>query len=206
MGKVMCDFLAHCTLLHIKHACCCRYIGGGAFGEVYLCKWHGTDVAIKCLSPSLLASNSSSSSSKSAAGAAAELLQEAATMAAMRHPHVMSAIGVVLPPSGIISLTGVVIDDAGDAAGAESAGPGGIRPGDYVQGPAVVCEYLSAGSLQGCINSGAEWLKSGMAKVKVMLDTARVSSDESACCLQSSVNVCTAVASLCTLYSTCSAS
>jgi hypothetical protein len=87
----------------------------------------------------------------------------------------MSAIGVVLPPSGVISLSGVVTDDGDYCMGAESAGPGGIRPGDYVQGPAVVCEYLSAGSLQSCINSGAEWLKSGMAKVKVMLDTARVS-------------------------------
>ncbi|WIA09456.1 hypothetical protein OEZ85_008857 [Tetradesmus obliquus] len=153
-----------------------RYVGGGAFGEVYLCKWHGTDVAVKCLSPSLLASSSSSSSSsRRAAAPAAELLQEAATMASMRHPHVMSAIGVVLPPSDIVSLTGVVIGGRDDAAAADSAaaGPGGIRPGDAVQGPAVVCEYLSAGSLQSCISSGAEWLKSGMAKVKVLLDTAR---------------------------------
>jgi hypothetical protein len=96
----------------------------------------------------------------------------------MHHPHVMSAIGVVLPPSDLVSLTGVVIPDAdyyaGDADSASGSG-GVIRPGDYVQGPAVVCEYLSAGSLQSCISSGAEWLKSDMAKVKVMLDTARVS-------------------------------
>jgi hypothetical protein len=90
----------------------------------------------------------------------------------------MSAIGVVLPLSGLVSLTGVVTPDADYYAGAadSAAGPGGIRPGDSVQGPAVVCEYLSAGSLQSCISSGADWLKSGMAKVKVMLDTARVSS------------------------------
>ncbi|KAF6257503.1 kinase-like domain-containing protein [Scenedesmus sp. NREL 46B-D3] len=148
-----------------------RFIGGGAFGEVYLCKWNGTDVAVKCLSPSLLASSCGSSGSRSssssyAAGPAAELLKEAATMAAMHHPHVMSAIGVVLPPSGAMG-------DADDTGDADSAGPGGIRPGGCVQGPAVVCEYLSAGSLQSCINTGAEWLRSDMAKVKVMLDTAR---------------------------------
>jgi len=31
-----------------------RLLGIGGFGEVYLCRWHSCDVAVKCLNPSLL--------------------------------------------------------------------------------------------------------------------------------------------------------
>lgn len=31
-----------------------RFLGAGGYGEVYLCKWHACDVAVKSLSPALL--------------------------------------------------------------------------------------------------------------------------------------------------------
>jgi serine/threonine protein kinase len=31
-----------------------RLLGIGGYGEVYLCKWHSADVAVKCLNPNLL--------------------------------------------------------------------------------------------------------------------------------------------------------
>lgn len=31
-----------------------RLLGTGGFGEVYLCRWHSCDVAVKCLNPNLL--------------------------------------------------------------------------------------------------------------------------------------------------------
>jgi hypothetical protein len=42
-----------------SHPVCCpkqisRFLGAGGYGEVYLCKWASVDVAVKCLSPSLL--------------------------------------------------------------------------------------------------------------------------------------------------------
>jgi serine/threonine protein kinase len=36
-----------------------------------------------------------------------------------------------------------------------------------------VCEYLAAGSLRAAISHDAQWLKQPLAKVKVLLDTAR---------------------------------
>jgi hypothetical protein len=43
-----------------------------------------------------------------------------------------------------------------------------------VRPPALVCEYLANGSLRSAINAAAEWLAAPQAKVKLMLDTARV--------------------------------
>jgi len=31
-----------------------RFLGSGGFGEVYLCRWHSCEVAVKCLNPSVL--------------------------------------------------------------------------------------------------------------------------------------------------------
>ena len=30
-----------------------KFLGSGGYGEVYLAKWHNSDVAVKCLNPSL---------------------------------------------------------------------------------------------------------------------------------------------------------
>lgn len=164
-----------------------RFIGGGAFGEVYLAKWHSTEVAVKCLAPSLLACNSStggastnnSMSSTASSKAATELMQEAAILARMRHPNIVSVFGVVLPPRDMVGALSFEVDlpQEGSCDGNDLQKQGWMpdRVG-HVSGPAVVCEYLSAGSLQNAIRSGAEWLKGKMAKVKVMLDTAKVSS------------------------------
>jgi serine/threonine protein kinase len=32
-----------------------RFLGSGGYGEVYLCRWHHVEVAVKCLHPSVLA-------------------------------------------------------------------------------------------------------------------------------------------------------
>lgn len=159
--------------------CLPRCIGGGAFGEVYVAKWHGTEVAVKCLAPSLLAPSNASSGSSSTPGhkAAADLMREAAMLAKMHHPNIVSVYGVVLPPRDMVSLSVSTGMDWEEAYGSSSGAFAGAsaRHGGHVSGPALVCEYMAAGSLQSAIHSGADWLKSGMAKTKVMLDTARVS-------------------------------
>ncbi len=56
-------------------------------------------------------------------------------------------------------------------------GPAGAGPrgeGRHPSPPAIVTEYMAAGSLRAALNRKADWLNSSMAKVKVMLDAARV--------------------------------
>ena len=50
---------------------------------------------------------------------------------------------------------------------------GHARGALQVRPPALVCEYLAAGSLRAAISHDAPWLKQPLAKVKVLLDTAR---------------------------------
>lgn len=57
---------------------------------------------------------------------------------------------------------------------AGAAGPGQGSEGRHPPAPAIVTEYMAAGSLRVALSRKADWLSSGMAKVKVMLDAARV--------------------------------
>ena len=61
---------------------------------MYLGKWHSSEVAIKCLNPSLFFSGSDGTASKAAM---ADLLREADLLAYLRHPNVVWVYGVVLP-------------------------------------------------------------------------------------------------------------
>lgn len=139
-------------------------------------------MAVKCVSPSLLMSASNSgrgrcstgsiSSAGSLAGckASTDLLREAATLASMRHPNIVAVYGVVLPPTEAF-----LQEPAGGSSGPDRPGWGPDKKGACISGPAMVCEYMSAGSLQSAIRSGADWLKNRMVKAKIMLDTGRVS-------------------------------
>ena len=69
-------------------------LSGGCAAQVYLGKWHSSEVAIKCLNPSLFFSGSDGTASKAAM---ADLLREADLLASLRHPNVVWVYGVVLP-------------------------------------------------------------------------------------------------------------
>lgn len=48
-------------------------------------------------------------------------------------------------------------------------------PSNQIRPPALVCEYLAAGSLRAAISRKADFLKSDSIRIKLALDTARVS-------------------------------
>jgi serine/threonine protein kinase len=202
-----------------------RYLGGGAFGEVYLCRWHGVEVAVKSLSPSLI---SNDSTGMPCADACADLLKEAAVLASLHHPNIVSVFGVVLPDWQLLNsrsrtsssdmanslqqqqqqgaaagstaeqlaaaadeLTDELLAAAAgtsrpsSAPGAAGSGPesfSGCRAAmasalsqGHPPAPAIVTEFLSLGSLHNAISGRAEWLRGSMARAKLLLDTARVS-------------------------------
>jgi serine/threonine protein kinase len=197
-----------------------RYLGGGAFGEVYLCRWHGVEVAVKSLSPSLISNDSSGAP---CADACADLLKEAAVLASLHHPNIVSVFGVVLPPWQLLNsrsrtsssdlasslqqqqhgstaeqlaaaadeLTDELLaaaagtsrpSSAPSAAGSGTVSFSGCRAAmasalsqGHPPAPAIVTEFLSLGSLHSAISGRAEWLRGSMARAKLLLDTARVS-------------------------------
>ncbi len=145
-----------------------RLLGAGAFGSVYLARWRSTEVAVKCLSPSLLVADGSTSGAQSTA-AVADLMRETGILAGLRHPNVVAVFGAVLPEcatEGEVD-SGPHLSSALFTRGAGAGGPP-IRP------PALVCEYLAHGSLRAAINARADFLAAPQAKLKLLLDTARV--------------------------------
>ncbi|PNG99965.1 hypothetical protein TSOC_014235 [Tetrabaena socialis] len=70
-----------------------RFLGSGGYGEVYLCRWHSCDVAVKCLNPSLLLPEHAGGSTE----VVTELLREAAMLGGLRHPNIVWVYGIVLP-------------------------------------------------------------------------------------------------------------
>jgi serine/threonine protein kinase len=162
-------------VLHLVVCCCrcCRFIASGAFGDVFLARWHGTEVAVKCLSSNLLAGNSEGGSSAAGSAAAADLMQEASMLAALHHPNIVAVYGFVPPPQDMLGRCSFELPAQPPirTVSASAASQCGSRE---VCGPAIVSEYMAAGSLHNALQNQAEWLKSSMAKVKVLLDTARV--------------------------------
>jgi serine/threonine protein kinase len=130
-------------------------------------------VAVKCLSSNLLAGSSEGGSSAAGSAAAADLMQEASMLAALHHPNIVAVYGFVPPPQDMLGRCSFELPARPPqrTVSASAAGQGGSRE---VCGPAIVSEYMAAGSLHNALNNQAEWLKSSMAKVKVLLDTARV--------------------------------
>jgi serine/threonine protein kinase len=82
-----------------------RVIGEGAFGQVFLGRWHETDVAIKMLSSlSALGLPSAGEASTNAAGEAIKTLErEVALMVNMRHPNVILFMGICPDPFCIVT-------------------------------------------------------------------------------------------------------
>lgn len=81
-----------------------RVVGEGAFGKVYLGRWHETDVAIKVLtSLSALGLPGGDASSKEATEAIRTLEREVGLMVGMRHPNVILFMGLCPEPPCVVT-------------------------------------------------------------------------------------------------------
>lgn len=121
--------------------------------------------------------------------ASADLLREASVLAALRHPNIVTVFGVVLPPHELellygsndgCSSNGGCGSNGSCSSNASSSSDSNCiaslqQRGRPCPAPAVVTEYMAAGSLRHAISSGAEWVQGCMVKVKLLLDTANVS-------------------------------
>ena len=62
-----------------------KKLGGGGFGNVFLCKWHGCPVAVKYFNQQFIAD---------VASVEVSFLQEVSTLATLHHPNVVTVYGV----------------------------------------------------------------------------------------------------------------
>ncbi|KAF6261784.1 hypothetical protein COO60DRAFT_1699613 [Scenedesmus sp. NREL 46B-D3] len=156
-----------------------RLLGTGGFGEVYLCRWHSCDVAVKCLNPNLLVPDGGMGSISK--DNVSELLKEASILGNVRHPNVVWVYGLVLPP--LDAALEAVRSHLGPGQGLDAvkvatsmANRCGAPAGGRCQpGPAarLVTEYLASGSLRAAITRRADFLSRDSVRIKLALDAAR---------------------------------
>jgi len=78
---------------------------------VYLGKWHSSEVAVKCLNPSLFFAAGDPNSNV----AILDLLREADLLGSLRHPNVVWVYGIVLP--SLARARGLLLGEQGLFAG-----------------------------------------------------------------------------------------
>jgi hypothetical protein len=80
----------------------------------------------------------------------------------------LQALRLLLRPGQAIDAVRVATCGSCGTAACALPGPGSVRP------PALVTEYLAAGSLRSALARKAEFVRSAVVRVKLCLDTARV--------------------------------
>eukprot|EP00882_Tetradesmus_deserticola_P004298 GHRQ01004541.1.p1 GENE.GHRQ01004541.1~~GHRQ01004541.1.p1 ORF type:complete len:514 (+),score=280.58 GHRQ01004541.1:45-1544(+) len=154
-----------------------RLLGTGGFGEVYLCRWHSCDVAVKCLNPNLLVPDGGMGSISK--DNVSELLKEASILGNVRHPNVVWVYGLVLPP--LDAALEAVRSHLGPGQGLDAVKVATSMANRHrqevavsqVRPPALVTEYLASGSLRAAITRRADFLARDSVRIKLALDAAR---------------------------------
>ena len=72
-----------------------KLLGVGGYGEVYLAKWHSSEVAVKCLNPRLFLPDGGLGSATG--DVITKLLKEGSMLGSLRHPNIVWVYGIVLP-------------------------------------------------------------------------------------------------------------
>ncbi|KAK9835331.1 hypothetical protein WJX81_003108 [Elliptochloris bilobata] len=131
-----------------------KFLGSGGYGEVYLGKWHSSEVAVKCLNPSLFFVAGDPNSNV----AILDLLREADLLGSLRHPNVVWVYGIVLPR----------LDDEGMSVEENRRqGSNTLRP------PAMVTEFMSQGSLKTALARKADVVQGAMHRLCIAMDAAK---------------------------------
>lgn len=156
-----------------------KFLGSGGYGDVYLGRWHGCEVAVKCLNPALFFQGGGEPGAINRA-AVTDLIKEADMLGSLRHPNVVWVYGMVLPDmknlknggnhdgeDGEESRHRNIVDVIQAEAGAPSMMPGVLRP------PALVTEYMAGGSLKTALARKADIVAGPLTRIVLALDAAK---------------------------------
>ena len=160
-----------------------RFLGSGGYGDVYLGRWNGCEVAVKCLNPSLFFQVGGVDGGGGINRAAVvDLIREADMLGSLRHPAIVWVYGLVLPDMDAASArargvgesgsgggngNGDIVDAIQEEAGAPSMMPGILRP------PCLVTEYMAGGSLKSALQRRADIVAGPLTRVVLALDAAK---------------------------------
>ena len=102
------DLVDRMEIINARDITLIKFIGSGGYGDVYLGRWHGCEVAVKCLNPSLFFQHGADLGGGRGGGgggngvvvnrtAVADLIREADLLGSLRHPCIVWVYGMVLP-------------------------------------------------------------------------------------------------------------
>jgi serine/threonine protein kinase len=177
-----------------------KFLGSGGYGDVYLGRWHGCEVAVKCLNPALFFQGVGAGGAPGGINraAVADLIHETDIMGSLRHPNVVWVYGMVLPASSTkLESEGVAVgggsssesngDAGGDGEGGLSkekrnqniidviqaeAGQPSMMPG-VLRPPALVTEYMAGGSLKVALQRKSDIVAGPLTRIILALDAAK---------------------------------
>ncbi len=180
-----------------------KFLGSGGYGDVYLGRWHGCEVAVKCLNPALFFQGGGAGGSGEPGSinraAVTDLIKEADMLGSLRHPNVVWVYGIVLPATKP-TTNRKNTDSDGDNDGftgsddSDGDGDGGTQKHhrqqniiDVIQAeagtpsmmpgilrpPALVTEYMAGGSLKVALARKADIVAGPLTRVVLALDAAK---------------------------------
>lgn len=180
-----------------------KFLGSGGYGDVYLGRWHGCEVAVKCLNPALFFQGGAGGDPGAINRAAVtDLIKEADMLGSLRHPNVVWVYGMVLPSSSksnknsedVAEYEGCTASE-GDSDGDDTNGTNSQQKRkdrqrniiDVIQAeagtpsmmpgilrpPALVTEYMAGGSLKVALARKADIVAGPLTRIVLALDAAK---------------------------------
>jgi len=97
------DLIERMEIIQPSDITLAKFLGSGGYGDVYLGRWHGCEVAVKCLNPASFFQGAAGGAGADPGAinraAVTDLIKEADMLGSLRHPNVVWVYGMVLPSS-----------------------------------------------------------------------------------------------------------